>query len=107
MSQISFTIDGADSQHRSRIRQRRPRLFPFPDGVERLIVTSTWHWETYDRLKAELGFSDDEFAWCVLNFMRKFRKNTSDFEAQLRVEFEAYIHCWNSDDDRAVNTNNI
>ena len=94
MTQVSIKIDGADSLERQRLRQRTGRMFTFPDGLDRLIVVSTWHWETYDRLQEEMWFSDEEFATCVYNITNEYRREALPFEVQLRFEFVGYIHTW-------------
>lgn len=100
-------MTGADSAHHHRIRQRVARRFTFPDGVDRIVTLSRWHWDTLDRLKVEMWFTDDEFAAVVFDFTNRFAQPHLDFETQLRMDFGSYIRGWAQEDERCANLNKL
>ena len=105
MSSISITMEGADALHRHRIRRKQARVLLFPDGIKRVISMSVWHWETFDRLKEEMWFTDEEFAACAFFGAKEFAKPGSDFEQEIRKHCKSRIRTWSEEEDRLANDN--
>lgn len=49
---VKISIQGGDSAHRQRMQKISSRVWPFPDGRERVVTMSGWHWEAYDQMVA-------------------------------------------------------
>ena len=52
MRLVEINISGGDSAHLQKMKERTSRIWKFPDGLERIITLSGWHWEAYSSLIA-------------------------------------------------------
>ena len=50
MHNVAITLHGADSAHRNRMKTHSSRIWAFPDGRNRVITMSGWHWAAYDAM---------------------------------------------------------
>lgn len=78
------TVWKCKARYLSTVRQSS-RILSFPDGRKRFITLKNWHWEVFDRLKAEKGWRNRELENSVYQVaIRHHSDKGQDFEDFLR-----------------------
>ena len=92
MKKISIDLQGSDSAHYNNIMRLESRLFQFPDGLQRHITLRLWYWQTWEMIKKEFRFYDQDLARESYEMAVKWSKiNGTPFEDEIRDCFSILI----------------
>lgn len=85
MTTVKIDLQGADSASRAALRRTESRLIRFPDGIERIVTLTRWHWQALETLV------ERQCLWHC-DVPRASYDNAAEFHEALGLPFEEYLH---------------
>jgi hypothetical protein len=70
MRTVEIQLVGGDSAHREHMTRQTSRIWGFPDGLQRVITMSGWHWYAYDSF-TDRGWDPQDWITTIFEFSQR------------------------------------